>query len=259
MLPSVHLPMWSRIKPMKKTALITGASGGIGSATARRLAKDGFAVVISCCSNTEAAQALADELILCGADVLVCPCDVSDEKQVNKMFADATEKFGGVSVLVNNAGISSVGLFTDMSEAEFSRIVSVNLCGAANCCRAAVPYMVREKYGRIINISSMWGVSGASCEVAYSASKAGMIGLTKSLARELAPSGVLVNCIAPGVIDTKMNAHLSDEEMKELCNEIPLGRQGSPEEVAALVSFLAGEDSSYITAQVIGIDGGFIV
>lgn len=243
---------------ISKTALITGASGDIGSAVALRLAADGYNVVINYLTDECGANRLADELNAAGAKYLLCKADVADESQVNKMFQNATEIFGGVSVLVNNAGIALQKLFTDTGSAEFEHIIAVNLSGAANCCRAAIPYMVRQKSGSIINVSSMWGVCGASCEAAYSASKAGLIGLSKALARELAPSNIRVNCITPGVIDTKMNSHLSPSELDMLREEIPLRRMGRPEEIASLISFLAGDGAEYITAQVIGIDGGFI-
>ncbi len=243
---------------INKTALITGAAGGIGAQAARRLAKDGFALVLNYNKNEHGAAALAAELEADGARVICCRADIASEVQVNTMFQNATDTLGGVSVLVNNAGIALQKLFTDTSAEEFEAIFNANLTGAANCCRAAVPYMVNHKYGKIINISSVWGVCGASCEVAYSASKAGLIGLTKALARELAPSNIQVNCIAPGVIDTSMNSNLTPDEIENLKQAIPMGRFGSPGEVASLISFLAGDDSSYITAQIIGIDGGFI-
>ena len=175
---------------------------------------------------------------------------------IKKIFADATDFFGGVSVLVNNAGMAQQKLFTDITEEEFDRITDVNFKGVFNCCQCAVPYMVREKCGKIINISSMWGVCGASCETVYSATKAAVIGFTKALARELAPSTIQVNCVAPGAIDTKMNSNLSAENKKAFAEEIPMGRFGTPEEIAGVVSFLAGKDSDYVTAQVITADGG---
>ena len=159
-------------------------------------------------------------------------------------------------MLVNNAGMAQQKLFTDITEAEFDRINAVNFKSVYNCCKCAVPFMVNQKKGKIINISSMWGVCGASCETVYSATKAAVIGLTKALARELAPSNIQVNCIAPGVIDTKMNSILSPEDKKALADEIPMGRFGTPEEIAGVVSFLAGKDSDYVTAQVITVDGG---
>ncbi len=241
---------------MKKCALITGASGGIGSAIALRLAKDGFAIAACYCSDEKGIGELSEKLAEIGADYKIYRADVSDMNEIKEIFADATEYFGGVSVLVNNAGMAQQKLFTDITEAEFDRITAVNFKGVFNCCQCAVPFMVSQKSGKIINISSMWGVCGASCETVYSATKAAVIGLTKALARELAPSNVQVNCVAPGAIETKMNNNLSEDDKKSFADEIPMGRFGRPEEVAGVVSFLASDDSNYVTAQVITADGG---
>lgn len=242
---------------MKKCALITGASGGIGSAIALELAKD-FNIVACYNSDENGAKELAGNLKAMGAQFILCKADVSDSSQVNKVFADASENFGGVSVLVNNAGMAQQKLFTDITEEEFDRITAVNFKSVFNCCKCAVPYMVNQKSGKIINISSMWGVCGASCETVYSATKAAVIGLTKALGKELAPSNVQVNCIAPGAIDTKMNNNLSAEDKTAFAEEIPMGRFGKPEEIAKTVAFLASDGSDYITAQVITVDGGLI-
>lgn len=242
---------------MKKCALITGASGGIGSAIAVELAKD-FNIVA--CYNTDenGANELSEKLRAVNADFILCKADVSDSSQVKKVFADASDKFGGVSVLINNAGMAQQKLFTDITEDEFDRITAVNFKSVFNCCQCAVPFMVSQKSGKIINVSSMWGVCGASCETVYSATKAAVIGLTKALGKELAPSNVQVNCIAPGAIDTKMNNNLSEEDKSAFADEIPMGRFGKPEEIAKTVAFLASEGSDYITAQVITVDGGLI-
>ncbi len=241
---------------MKKCALITGASGGIGSEIALRLANDGYDIAACYYSDEDGIRELEKKLQLTDAKFRFYKADVSDTESIEKIFADATEFFGGVSVLVNNAGMAQQKLFTDITEAEFDRINAVNFKSVYNCCKCAVPFMVNQKKGKIINISSMWGVCGASCETVYSATKAAVIGLTKALARELAPSNIQVNCIAPGVIDTKMNSILSPEDKKALADEIPMGRFGTPEEIAGVVSFLAGKDSDYVTAQVITVDGG---
>lgn len=241
---------------MKKCALITGASGGIGSEIALRLANDGFDIAACYYSDDESAKRLEEKLSSLGVKNRFYKADVSDYNQIKDVFADATDYFGGVSVLVNNAGIAQQKLFTDITEEEFDRITAVNFKGVFNCCKFAVPYMVSEKQGKIINISSMWGVCGASCETVYSATKAAVIGLTKALARELAPSNIQVNCIAPGAIDTKMNGNLSEDDKKAFAQEIPMGRFGTAEEIARVVSFLAGSGSDYITAQVITADGG---
>ncbi len=243
---------------MKKCALITGASGGIGSEIALRLAKDGFNIVACYRSDDEGIIKLEEKLKETDAEYKICKAEVSDYEKIKEVFADAAEIFGGVSVLVNNAGISQVKLFTDITEEEFDRITAVNFKGVFNCCKCAVPFMVNQKEGKIINISSMWGVCGASCETVYSATKAAVIGLTKALAKELAPSNIQVNCVAPGAIETKMNNNLSEEEKAAFASEIPMGRFGTAEEIAGVVSFLAGKDSNYVTAQVITADGGLI-
>ncbi len=241
---------------MKKCALITGASGGIGSKIAIRLAKDGFNIAACYCSDEKGILELEEELKKTDAEYRLYKADVSDYEKIKEVFEDAAEVFGGVSVLVNNAGMAQQKLFTDITQNDFDRITAVNFKGVFNCCQCAVPFMVNQKSGKIINISSMWGICGASCETVYSATKAAVIGLTKALARELAPSNVQVNCVAPGAIDTKMNNNLSDEDKAAFAAEIPMGRFGTAEEIAGVVSFLASSDSDYVTAQVIAADGG---
>jgi 3-oxoacyl-[acyl-carrier protein] reductase len=233
---------------MQRTALITGGSRGIGAACARALAAGGHRVTIQYLVSEAASQALAAEI---GGSAV--RADVSDAGQVRQMFDTA----GPVDILVCSAGIQLLKLFTDTTEEEWRRLLDTNLGGVINCCQAAVPHMVRRKHGRIIIISSVWGVTGASCEAVYSASKAALIGLTKSLAKELGPSGITVNCAAPGVIDTDMNRHLTPDVREELVSNTPLGRIGTPEDVAALVRFLASDEAGFITGQVIGVDGGF--
>ncbi|MBQ2974031.1 MAG: 3-oxoacyl-ACP reductase FabG [Clostridia bacterium] len=243
---------------MKKCALITGASGGIGSEIALRLAKDGFDIAACYNSDENGIKELEKNLLQTGVRYKIYKADVSDFNTIKDVFADATDFFGGVSVLVNNAGIAQQKLFTDITQEDFDRITAVNFKGVFNCCQCAVPSMINKKSGKIINISSMWGVCGASCETVYSATKAAVIGFSKALARELAPSNIQVNCIAPGAIDTKMNDNLSEEDKESFAREIPMGRFGTAAEIAGVVSFLASSDSDYVTAQVIIADGGLI-
>ena len=244
---------------MKKTVLITGASGGIGKAAALAFAKAGYNVAVHYNNSQAAAEELCRELESMGVKAVAVQADVSDKAAVEKMFADVRAAIGAVGVLVNNAGIAEQALFSDITEEMWDRMFDVNVKGAYLCTKSALPDMIHEKWGRIINISSMWGISGASCEVHYSASKAALIGFTKALAKEVGLSGITVNCIAPGVIDTKMNGHLSPNIMEELKNETPLNRIGTPEDVAEAILFLASEKSSFITGQVLSVDGGFIL
>ena len=240
-----------------KTAFVTGASRGIGAAVARELAAAGYDLGIVCEKNTDTLKSLAKELReSCGIRVLAFTGDVADYGFIMESAEDFFDEFGRIDVLVNNAGISYVGLLTDMEPGDWQRIIDVNLTSLYNTAKAFVPRMVSEKSGNIINISSMWGSAGASCEVAYSATKGGVNAFTKALARELAPSGIRVNAIACGCIDTDMNSCFSDEEKAALCEEIPMGRFGTPDEVAAEVLHII--DSHYMTAQVVGLDGGFI-
>ena len=244
---------------MSKVALITGASRGIGRAVALSLAADGYQVVVNYRQNAAAAQAVCDEIAAAGGTACPIAADVADEAQVAAMFARADELFGAPSVLVNNAGVAHFGLFDALPTDDWRRIMGVNLDGAFFCCRAALPAMLRQKSGCIINVASMWGQVGASCEVAYSASKGALIALTKALAKEVGPSGIRVNCVAPGVIATEMNAHLSAADMAALAEETPLGRIGTPQEVAEAVRFLASPQAAFITGQVIAPNGGLII
>lgn len=245
------------MKTKKKSILVTGASRGIGRACAIRFANSGYHVFINAHKSLALLNQLQDELNALGAECTVVPGDVGCSKDVQSIFQTIEKAAGGLDVLVNNAGISYVGLLTDMSDEDWTRILNTNLSSAFYCCRAALPYMVSEKCGKIINISSMWGRAGASCEAAYSAAKAGLNGLTMALAKELAPSNIQVNAIACGVIDTVMNSQFSEEELARLAEEIPAGRFAAPEEVAELVFDLA-EKHPYMTGQILGFDGGFI-
>ncbi len=243
---------------MNDTAVITGGSRGIGLAISRELASAGFRLAVIYAGRKESAEQAAEELRAAGTDTEIYACDVADTEGIRAVSEEILRRFGRVDVLVNNAGISLIRLFTDTTAEDWDRMMDVNVKGLYNTCSAFLPQMISRKRGRIINISSMWGVSGASCEVAYSASKAAVIGFTKALAKEVGPSGITVNCVAPGVIDTEMNAGLDDETREGLISEIPLDRIGSPSDVAGMVSFLASEKASYITGQIIGVDGGIL-
>jgi len=243
---------------MKKVALVTGGAKGIGAATVKKLCKDGYAVAINYNTSEQRALSLCSFCASEGFTVIPVKCDVSVSSDVEKMFSQIEEKLGPVELLVNNAGVSLWGLFDTVTDEEWNNVIGTNLTGTFNCIRRAIPAMLNKKYGRIINISSVWGQEGASCEAVYSASKAGIIGLTKALAKEYAPSGITVNCLCPGVIDTDMMSRFSDEEKAAICEEIPVGRMGTPEEIAHAVSFLADKNSAYITGQILGINGGMI-
>ncbi len=240
----------------RQTALVTGASRGIGRAIAKRLAQDGYNVVVHYHQQCEKAETLAEELRAFGTDVLLCQADVGDARQVERMVREAEREFQGVDVLVCNAGHALQKLLTDTTDGEWRRMFEVHVDGAFYCCRAVLPHMIRRQAGKIVTISSMWGVSGGSCEVAYSAAKAALIGMTRALARELGPSHIQVNCVAPGVIDTDMNAGLDDDTRRELREQTPLGRLGTPEDIAAAVAFLCSKDADFITGQVLLADGG---
>ena len=233
-----------------KKALVTGGSGGIGEAVCRTLAEDGYFVYIAYSSSEEKARKLAAEI---GGEAV--GFDVTDSAAIKKAAAD----IGALDLLVNNAGISEIDLFTSISEEKSSRIMSVNLIGAMNCARCVLPDMIHRKSGCIINISSMWGQCGASCEVDYSASKAGLIGFTKALAKETAPSGIRVNCVAPGFIMTEMNSRFSQEDLELIREDIPLGIFGEPRHVADAVSFLASDRAEYITGQILAVNGGMVI
>lgn len=243
---------------MKKVALITGSSRGIGRAEAIKLAHDGYAVCINCVEREDKAQEAVEQLVNEGCEAMWYKADVADAAAVKQMVTEVEKTLGAVTLLVNNAGIAKQCLFQDMTENYWKRIFDVNLNGAFNTIQAVLPHMLHEHSGCIINTSSIWGQHGASCEVAYSATKHAIIGLTRSLAQELAPTNIRVNCVAPGVIDTDMVQVLGTETLDALAEDTPVGRLGRPEDIAAVVSFLASDAASFITGQVITSDGGFI-
>lgn len=240
-----------------KNVLITGASRGIGKACASMLGCKGFRLFLNCNTSIEELDKTIEELRSGGIPCTPLIGDIGNPDSVRSMFRQIHRECEGIDILINNAGVSHIGLLSDMKDAEWDKIIQTNLSSVFYCCRESIPHMVHQKSGKIINISSMWGRIGASCEAAYSASKAGVNGLTQALAKELAPSNIQVNAIACGVIDTAMNQWLSKEDVRELKEEIPAGRFGTSAEVAELVCNLAlGND--YLTGQIIGLDGGYI-
>lgn len=241
-----------------KTALVTGSSRGIGKAIATALGRAGCRVALNASRSQEELLRTKKEL---EAEGIVCAAflaDVSDYDSSVQLFQEVKNTFGEIDVLVNNAGTAHIGLFTDMTPAQWQRLLAVDLGSVLNCTHLAVPPMVRKQTGVILNISSMWGEKGASCEAVYSAAKGGVNAFTKAMAKELGPSGIRVNAIACGVIDTQMNACFSEEERAALADEISLMRFGTPEEVGQLACFLASEKSSFLTGQIITLDGGMV-
>lgn len=244
---------------MRNVALVTGASRGIGRAIARELAREGYAVCINCLSHLQAAQELAGELRKQGQDAIAVQADVASRSAVEDMVRTVERELGPVTLLVNNAGISRQCLFQDMDDETWDRFFAVNVNGAKNTIQTVLPHMLSEKAGCIVNLSSIWGLRGASCEVAYAATKAALVGLTRSLALELAPSHIRVNAVAPGCIETDMVRMLGPETRDLLIEETPLGRLGTPEDIAHAVAFLASEKASFLTGQILTADGGFTV
>lgn len=244
---------------MKKTAIITGASKGIGRSIAENFACKGYNVIINYNSSSREAHEFEALLNAQGLSALAFKADVSVRSEVDAMVDFCIREFGSVDVLVNNAGISVSNLFTDITEAEWDSVFATNLKGVFNCTQSALRYMLPAKKGKIINISSMWGLVGGSCEVHYSAAKAGVIGFTKALAKELGPSNIQVNCIAPGVIQTDMLSDYTHEELEVLRYDTPLMRLGKPHNIAASALFLASEDADFITGHVLSVNGGYVV
>lgn len=244
-----------------KTVLVTGGSRGIGKAIVYAFANAGYNVLLNYNRSEQSAKDIVNDLKDCTGVVEMFKADVTNREEVNEMVEYAVKEFGGIDVVVNNAGISQVGLFTDIEEDEWKRVIDVNLTGVFNVTQSALKQgMLSKKDGAIVNISSIWGITGGSCEVAYSASKAGVIGFTKGLAKELAPSNITVNTIAPGAIATDMIIkEYSEKDIEIIKSEIPMGRLGMPEEIAKLVLYLASDDARYITGQVISPNGGSVI
>ncbi len=244
---------------MRKIALITGGSRGIGAACVRAFAEAGYAVAFLYNRSQEQAEALVQTLRGEGRDVAAYRCDLADSDQIAAAMAEVLRVYRRIDALVNCAGVAHIGLFTDMNEAAWDRLFAINVRSAFSVTKAVLPGMISRQTGSIVNVSSMWGEVGASCEVAYSATKAALIGMTKALAKEVGPSGVRVNCVTPGVIDTDMNASLTDEDRAALADETPRSRIGAAEEVAQTILFLCGEGASFITGQALGVSGGLVI
>lgn len=253
--------MWSCSGSMseRKNVLITGGSRGIGAAAAKCFARQGWGVGIGCHRARDRAQALAEELRGLGVPAQVYPGDVARREDVAELVHAFLRDFGTLDALVCSAGIARQELFTDITEAGWREMLGVNLDGVFHCCQAVLPHMIHRKQGKIITLSSMWGQVGASCEVAYSAAKAGVIGLTKALAKEVGPSGITVNCVAPGLIETDMNRNLSPETKAALAEDTPLERLGTPEDVAQAIWFLASPAGDFFTGQVLAPNGGWVI
>lgn len=240
---------------MKKTIIVTGASRGIGAAIVKMLAKEDYNIVLNYNKSEEIAKKLQEEFTKQGKNVEIFKADVSKREEVKKLIEFTINKFKKIDVLINNAGISQTRLFTDITDEDWNNMLNVNLNSVFYTTQEVLQYMIHEKEGCIINISSIWGITGAACETHYSVAKAGVDAMTKSLAKELGPSNIRVNSIAPGIIDTDMNKYLSDEELANIEEEIPLGKIGSPETIAKCVKWLIEED--YTTGQIIEINGGW--
>ena len=244
---------------MSRVVLVTGASRGIGRETARQFALAGDYVVINFYQHRDAAESLADELVQAGCPVLAIQADVSRRDQVDAMVEQTRKTFGPVEVLINNAGIAQQRLFTDIGDEEWDRMFAIHVKGAFYCCQAVLPDMIHQHRGKIVNVSSIWGLTGSSCEVHYSAAKAALIGMTRALAKELGPSNIQVNCVAPGVIDTDMNADLDEAARAALLDQTPLGVFGCAADIAHTIVFLASGQAAFITGQIISPNGGFAI
>lgn len=237
-------------------AVVTGAGKGIGKAIAQKLACDGYKIAVCYNTSKDKAEDTVSEIKANGGNAREYKLDITDSENVNSVMAEIEKDFGEILVLVNNSGIAEQLLFTDITDEAWNKMIATNLSGAFYCSRAVLPYMIHRKSGKIINIASIWGETGGSCEVHYSAAKAGVIGMTKALAKEVGPSGITVNCVSPGVILTDMTSHFGEEVLAELKEETPIGRIGTPEDVANAVSFLASSGADFITGIDLPVNGG---
>ncbi len=244
---------------MSKTVIITGASKGIGANMAIRYAEKGYNVVMNYNNSVQSAILLQKSLKESGYSVIAYKANVKNRLEVDLMVKETLHRFGSIDILINNAGVSNQSLITDLSEQEWNDIIGVNLTGVFNCTQAVLPHMINQHSGSILNISSMWGEVGASCEVAYSAAKAGVIGFTKALAKEVGPSGINVNCITPGLIETAMNQNLTIDDVAAIVDQTPMGRIGNTNDIASTAMFLTSDDASYITGQILGVNGGYVI
>ena len=243
-----------------QVVLVTGASGGIGKAVAEKFAQNGYRVAVHYHNGKERAEALQKQLEQQGCSVMTVQADLRDSMQVQAMIGQIERSWGGVDVLVNNAGVAQQKLFTDVTDEEWRNMFAVHVDGAFYCARAVLPGMIHRKHGSIINVSSMWGQTGGSCEVHYSAAKGALQAMTKALAKEVGPSGIRVNCVAPGVILTEMNTRMFDQDTLEaLKEETPLETLGTTEDVANMIYFLASAEAGFITGQIIGVNGGMVI
>lgn len=246
-----------KIDTNSKVAIVTGGAKGIGAEIVRTLAENGYIVILNYNNSKVQAEELKNEMLQKGFNIEVVKADVSNRNEVNSLIEFAIKKFKKIDILVNNAGISLEGLFTDVSEEMWQKIINVNLNSVFNCTQEVLKYMIKEKSGRIINISSIWGETGASCEVAYSTTKAAINGMTKALAKEVGLSNIRVNAIAPGIINTDMNSSLSYEELEQIKEQIPLNRIGNTKDIARCVKWLVEDE--YTTGQIISINGGWYI